>query len=93
MDMSQEAGGAEIYRDDAGCLYRGRHLVRARAVEMQTVEIQMDMSQEVCFLLRSRYSFILKEQSCCVICGYVPLCSTQRVPRCFNYVVGSLARV
>ena len=47
MDMSQEAGGAEIYRDDAGCLYRGRHLVRARAVEMQTVEIQMDMSQEV----------------------------------------------
>ena len=47
MDMSQGAGGAEIYRDDAGCLSRGRHLVSARAIEMQTVETQMDMSQQV----------------------------------------------
>jgi hypothetical protein len=60
---------------------------------MSWVALAVSSIHNLSFLLRSRYSFILKEQSCCVICGYVPLCSTQRVLLWFNYAVGSPARV
>ena len=41
MDMSQEASCAEIYRENAVRVSRGKHFVRACAGEMH-----MDMSQE-----------------------------------------------
>ena len=41
MDMSQEAFCAEIYRENAGPVFRGQRFARACSVEMQ-----MDMSEE-----------------------------------------------